>query len=67
MYVYAYMSLLFQRYIETADRQRERYLREFDDYQRSEAYKQFMKSKFEGKSFPTFLGNCVTVVMLAFL
>ena len=44
------MSVIFQqKYIEEAERQREKYLRDFDEYQKSESYKQFMKSKFEGK------------------
>jgi isopenicillin N synthase-like dioxygenase len=38
-----------KKYIEEAERQREKYLRDFDEYQKSESYKQFMKSKFEGE------------------
>ena len=41
-----------QRYFDTAEKDKERYMREYSAYQQTESYKQFMKSKYPGRTRP---------------
>ena len=43
---YTIISTLLQRYFDAAEKDKERYMREYSAYQQTESYKQFMKLKY---------------------
>lgn len=43
-----YNDATFQRFTLEAEKDRERYVKEFQEYQKSDAYREFMKSKYPG-------------------
>ena len=45
---YTIISTLLQRYFDAAEKDKERYMREYSAYQQTESYKQFMKLKYTG-------------------
>ena len=56
------LCTLLQRYFDAAEKDKERYMKEYSAYQQTESYKQFMKLKYAGMIIKINVTICLIVM-----